>query len=193
MKLTLLIVMVCLLFISFVEFKYINGFIFSLDLVPIATSLLIFGYILRIIDYKYLLKPYSLLIFLVLNILFCILNYKISGLTDIYNCAIGNVFFFSLAAYAGIVFSLLLSNLINTNTMLEYIGKNSLVFYAFQNSISLPISTYLVSKLLNILNINCDIVYFGLTILLTLIILTIISIIINKKFPFIIAKKGGIK
>lgn len=73
-----------------------------------------------------------LLIAIVVCILFAVLNFQeYSSQVDLRVDRLNNYFYFYLAAFAGITATVSLSQLIRQNRVLEYMGKNSLVIFAW--------------------------------------------------------------
>jgi len=124
----------------------LRGTYWSADLVPIALSFLILGYLIkRWMDRSESLSR-SILPLLAawsVNLLFFWLNYRQVGRSDLYFCKLGNPLCFFLSACGGTVGAILLCKRIARCQELEYIGKNSLVFYAFE-SLAIPLSERLL-------------------------------------------------
>ena len=126
--------------------QVVKGTYWSADLVPIALSFLLLGYLLRRWMSTMSSKPPSVVFLLlawVINLLFCFLNYRQGGRSDLYFCKLVNPLYFFLSACGGTVGTILLCSRIARCTALEYIGKNSIIFYAFE-SLAIPLSERLL-------------------------------------------------
>lgn len=168
-----------------------RGFYWSLDLVPICLCFLILGYIIRISKYE-LSRFYKIHFFIAMGVLNCIfawLNHRICGRSDIYSGNLGSYFYFMLAAVCGIVAVLIFCRLLKKNGILEYIGRNTLVFYAFQNSIFIPGAVQIADTLGKAASVfSFQIIKLLIVLILTCCGLAIWSEIIRKCFPFILGK-----
>lgn len=171
---------------------YHPGWIWALDTVPMATFFVGCGFLMK--NYKesilkYLHCKYLFILIPILTI-FGYLNFAYHGRQDLFYQNIGNPLFYLLTAFTGIWSALIISKVFEKQKVLKYIGKNSLVFYAFHRSIFVPIAMLIV----NILN-ETKIEIFSLEIIQTMICLLIIcfgsafiSEIIKRFFPFVIGK-----
>jgi fucose 4-O-acetylase-like acetyltransferase len=127
-------------------------------------------------------KLNMLITFIIGNILECI-SYKILGYHfDLYSAAIGSYTLYYLTAIFQINWLVLLFKKLKPTKLIHYIGKNSLVYYALHAQIFVTFD-----KILK--NIVYVYIHGLIKLSVTIIILTIISIIINKYFPFIVGKK----
>ena len=176
--------------ISYFEFKYINGFIYSIDLIPISLFFFITGYLFKRDFYKFSCKINKYLklclsfIFLVIGYCFAHLNSVYHGLINIYDCNIGNPIYYFVAAFSGIFCVYLFSYGIRKCNILEDLGKNTLIIYAFQNPIVFPIAYYFIDCLsLHSKNIN-----FLISIILALPLLRLIAYLIDKYIPVMSGK-----
>lgn len=125
-----------------VAIDFFKGTYWSADLVPIALSFLMFGYLLRKkLDSSSDRQPSALLIAAAwgVNLLFFWLNYRLGGRSDLYFCKLVNPLYFYLSACGGTVGAILLCRRLARCAALEYIGRYSLVFYAFE-SLAIPLS-----------------------------------------------------
>ena len=132
-----------------------------------------------------------LLVFTLLTIFTADYNLKLSGnKIDIF-CSNFRIEWLSyIAAFAGIISCFLLS-MIYSNNIIRYIGQNSLIFFAWHQSIIMPSLSYLYWKT----GISEWEVYQGstvfkwTTIVLTLFILSLVNeLIIHSKIKFILGK-----
>jgi len=123
-----------------VAIDILKGTYWSMDLVPIALSFLLLGYLLRQwMDRRTAHSIRPLILAWSVNLLFFWLNYRQVGRSDLYFCKLGNPLYFFLSACGGTVGTILLCQKIARCAELEYIGKNSMVFYAFE-SLAIPLS-----------------------------------------------------
>lgn len=168
-----------------------HGFVWSLDLVPICLSFLMFGYIIRLFKSE-LNKFYNMYILIAaaaLNCIFAWLNHRVCGKSDMYFSNIGNYFYYILAAICGTAAVLIFCRILSKNKVLEYIGRNTLVFYAFQNSIFIPGAVQIADTLARTGGIfGCQVTKLFIVIVLTCCGLSIWSAILMKCFPFILGK-----
>lgn len=169
-----------------------NGFYWSLDLVPICLSFLILGYIIRLFKQE-LKKWYNIYILTgaaVLNCIFAWLNHRVCDKSDLYFSNVGNYFYYIIAAVCGIAAVLVFCRLLKKNRILEYIGRNTLVFYAFQNSIFIPGAVQIVDSAAQRFGIlGNQIVGLMIVVVLVCIGLAVWSEIFNKCFPFLLGKR----
>ena len=124
----------------------LHGTYWSADLVPIALSFLLLGYMLRHWMDRFQAISKSILPLLAawsVNLLFFWLNYIQVGRSDLYFCKLGNPLYFFLSACGGTLGAILLCQRIARCAELEYVGRNSMVFYAFE-SLAIPLSERLL-------------------------------------------------
>lgn len=160
--------------------KYVKGFIWSLDLVPFGLGFFMMGQFIKI-NIKFfkskVFKFYFLPIFLMVNLIFTYSNYLLHGRTDLYLCNTGNYFLFLISSVSGVLFIIIESYYLRYNKILEYVGKNSIVFYAFQNSFVIPLVTknvLIFIRNFGILHVPAIIVNI-LIIIITLLVLAIMN------------------
>jgi len=134
-------------FAGAVVLERLEGTYWSADLVPIALSFLLLGYLLR----RWLDHPAAgtraalpLIAAWSVNLLFFWLNYMEVGRSDLYFCKLGNPLYFFLSACGGITGAILLCRKMARCAALEYIGRNSMIFYAFE-ALTIPLSERLLS------------------------------------------------
>ncbi|MBQ8620017.1 MAG: acyltransferase family protein [Clostridia bacterium] len=114
----------------------VHGTYWSADLAPIALSFLILGYLLRRCMAHWAEKTASFVSLALawgVNLLFFWLNYRQVGRSDLYYCKLGNPVYFFLSACGGTVGAIMLCQRIARCAALQYIGKHSLIFYAFES------------------------------------------------------------
>jgi len=176
-------------YFSINEFKKLNRrYNFCVDLIPINSSLILFGILLKRNKkiFKFLTRWYFSFIYLFLTYYF---GYKHSLLAkNGFSLVLSHIYnfkYYLITSILGSLFSLSCCRYIKENKILEYIGKNSIIFYSFHNY-SLKLFEKLCNSLVNISNyfkksiIRCLFVNSG-----AVIHLLYISYIINQSFPWI--------
>lgn len=180
--------------IGYFTFKYIKGFYYSIDTVPIALSFLIFGYITKSFISKSNRSFRSFIIMIVsffVNIVSCFGNiYLHNGYSiGIYFGIILNPVLFYIAAVSGSIFIIYISLFIKKSFILEYAGKNSLIFYAFQNAFAIPLCYMLIEKIsANLTWLSNSYVALLFSMIVSYIILGLLSEFIRRLMPFVIGK-----
>lgn len=117
-------------------------------------------------------------------------NLKFFGGVEMHSNSYGNIALFYLTALLGSIMVISFSVLLEKNSMLEYFGKNSLIFYALE-----PIQ-YFVNFTLKVFHpyfSESKIYAYAFTIVAIVIIClmsSIASFIINKYLPFLIGKSN---
>ncbi|MBR6033910.1 MAG: acyltransferase family protein [Clostridia bacterium] len=166
--------------------KFVKGFVWSLDIVPIALSFVTFGYLVKInkekISNKLMYFDWIIPV-LAINLVCTYFNYSLYGKSHLFACNVGNYFLYILQSIFGIWLTMIISNKIGSSKILEYIGKNTLIFYMFHSKVFFPIfddilGSFNLSKSLN----------FIIEIIATTLLLCILSYIINKFLPFLLGK-----
>jgi len=167
-------------FAGSVVLETLHGTYWSADLVPIALSFLMLGYLLRQWMDRTKALSHSLLPLAAawsVNLLFFWLNYIQVGRSDLYFCKLGNPLYFFLSACGGTLGTILICKRIARCAELEYVGKNSMIFYAFE-SLAIPLSERLLrsavgSSALNgtshfatfvVLSMSCSMLAFASTV-----------------------------
>lgn len=148
--------------LSFVMVLTAGGFLFYLaggkawiwnaDVCFIAISFFYSGYLSR----KYhtirkilnIMNPmYMFIASIVLNLVFCGLNIKVSGCgLDMYDCDYGVIPFMYLAAFFGIASVILLGYLFGIK-YIRWVGRHSMIFFIFHQVVCIPLFEGLLSKL----------------------------------------------
>ncbi|MBR5302134.1 MAG: acyltransferase family protein [Clostridia bacterium] len=126
-----------------------KGTYWSADLVPIALSFLLLGYLASIWFQRspaLLRSRKTLALAWGVNLLFFWLNFIQVGRSDLYFCKLGNPVYFYLSACGGTIGALSLCLNLGRLPGIEYIGRNSLVFYAFE-SLAIPLSERLLRSM----------------------------------------------
>ena len=197
------ITFVLLAIIGSVITKFIQGFYYSLYMVPIATSFLIFGKLIKmliekidkVIENKNLNKKVIYIILMLLtfafNILFAKLNFNVLGRSiSLFNSRIGNPLLFYIGAIFGTLAAIFGCIIIEKCKPLEYIGKNTLVYYAFQNTLVIPIFVKLMYKIIEVAPfMKAWPLSLGITMILSALVLAIMSEIVNRYLPFALGRK----
>ena len=191
-KVALTIFGIFLSVLGFIVLYYIrNGFFWSLDLVPLATSFLMFGYVAKLNKEKFnnITKLPISILYLLISIVFTYLNFRIYGSSSLYNSVVGNFVYYMPAALGGILFVITICKKINSNRLLEYIGRNTITYYAFQKPIILKSITTVINTLgSNIALLNNQIIKIILITIIAVFVLGVISQMITSTYPFILGK-----
>lgn len=183
---------IVLILISQYVWKIVGGLPYSIDTLPISAGFVLIGnsgyeYIKRIVTRKITFKG---IIILLINCIIAVIASQIWGDVDIYNCQIGQVFTFILTSILGSLAIVLISRGIEKNNIIEFLSANTLVFYAFQNKIVIPICEKVVHFIDKFL-VGSLFYYIEwvLSSILTILVLSIISMFINRYAPCIVGKR----
>lgn len=104
------------------------------------------------------------------------------------NCRIYEAPLYLLSAFGGSCLVISFSKLINSNRLLEFFGRESLIFYIFQVKVLLYIEM-LYLTFTTVAHMNSVLVFFSIVFILTVLTLSVISIVIdNKHLSFLIGK-----
>ena len=170
----------------------VRGTYWSADLVPIALSFLIIGYLLRQAADRHARVLDSLWMLALawgMNAAFGYMNYAQVGRSDLYYCKLGNPLCFFLAACGGVVGALALSRRIGRCRPLAFIGKNSLVYYAFHDAPVLMLAMAAVRRLFAwVPAIEHDALGLGLSVGITCAVLAVMSVCMVRWCPFVLGK-----
>lgn len=174
--------------------KISRSYFWSLDLVPLSAAFLAIGYLIRLYLKKrnMIFNPLLFPIYCVINIGFAYLNHKACGdlgRSDMYYLNLGNYFYYMIAAIAGSLAVITFARFMKKLPPIEYIGKNSLIYYTFQQAIFLP--TFVsVAEELSILGGIFENRYFKFVfiVVLTCLSLAVLSYIITSCFPFLLGR-----
>lgn len=164
----------------------VKGFVWSLDLVPIVISFITLGYLVKLNKEKILEKILHFDIAILLMIVdgvIIYLNYRICRYTDLYACKVGNYFLYMLESIIGIWIALIISHKIEHSNILEYIGKNTYIFYMFHSQVFFRI----FENEIKIFNLGKD-TKFVIEMITTTLFCCAISFLINKYLPFLMGK-----
>lgn len=152
----------------------------GIDVVPISASFICFGYLIKnktdkILNYKFM--P----IYLVANIIFCYLNFKILGESvGMWSSVYGNEIYYILASVFGSLFIYSICKLISNINFLLYIGQNSITYYCLHVIvIGIVEKIYKVIIPNSIIN-NMSFIFGIVTLIITLIAMYFASEIYNK-------------
>ncbi|MCQ6282700.1 acyltransferase family protein [Bacillus sp. EB600] len=171
----------------------------SIDVTMISVGFYGVGYLYK--EYKMKLEQFInfklFLLFMAINIVTGYLNFVHSGeRVDLYNSNIGNVFLFYISALSGIGAFVILIKRMKTNSILLFLGDNSLIYLAFHQKIVFSVFDLVIQntgldseKLLEIPVIN-GLIY---TLMASILIVPMVYFI-NHYFPFILGKtkkRGG--
>ena len=162
--------------------------IWSFDLVPYAAVFILSGYLLRknlATLQSYFRKVYFLPVFTV-SVICGVCNTRV----DLYYQQINSTFLYFVAAFFGIWASIILFKNTPNIPILEKIGGNTLIYYAYHSPIVLFILDIIMeqvsSKYTGIFFSNYVIAIVEL--FLAIVLCELIARIINKSFPFLIGK-----
>lgn len=170
---------------------YVKGFIWSADLIPAGLSFISAGYLYRILFYEKQKKlpPFLLPVFLAVSFLLTRLNYNGEQVNLFYG-QLGNPVFYIICALAGCCASIILADLIQRSRILEFFGRNSLLTYAFQNTVAIPFFMELL-RLWRLRNPFASERSFKMVITLagTLLLSAAFCLAVNRFAPWLIGKK----
>lgn len=178
-----------------------NALPWNIDVCLMAYPFFLMGYLYRekseCID-KYLDdKKYSIYIFFILviiNIVSCLFSLGISGRrTDMYDSSYGCVPFALISALSGIACVIIISKKTNIK-LVRYVGKNSLLYFAWHQTIMMPLSATILSLFRFSINDASNSVLIGLykmlQFILIMLLLTVSNYcIVRTKLRFILGKR----
>lgn len=131
---------------------------------------------------QFLKKTVAWLTLSALSVLTAFLNYAVSGRRlDIYHNSYGFLPFMFIAAFSGIVSTIIFSGFFY-NRFIGYIGANSLIYFFWHQNLMIPIVSRLLVHL-NILQGDGPLEFWlrtGVTVLLMCIFLTLVNLVITK-------------
>lgn len=142
------------------------------------------GYLYHSLEKKYE-KYVSTKNIIISTILYFIIIISYNNYANLHKEILGNEIIFIIASFVGITSLIMLCKKLKPCKYIIFIGRNTLVYYAFQSKAIKVI--YIILNKISI-NINQYILSIIIMIIVSLI-LIIPSIIINKYFPFLIGKK----
>lgn len=119
---------------------------FCFDIVGISILLIYIGYFIK--QKKFEIKKdrnLYMINFFAISICTCILNYiKAGERVDIYTYRIGSYLLFMVSAISGSIACIMLFKKIRKAKILEYIGKNSLIYYVFHYTLFVTFTKILI-------------------------------------------------
>lgn len=186
---TLIIIATIMSFVGYLYCRLIGVVLpWAIEVTLNAVPFLIVGYLVKKnIDTlnRYLSKKY-IIFYGILNVSACFLNYYLTDTkVDMYANKYGNYFLYIIASLTGVFFIIILVKYFFIFKELNYIGKNSLIYYCLHGSIIRELESFNINVLENsYIQIIEGLIY----VLINCIILHFISLIIQKKAPFILGK-----
>lgn len=172
---------------------YVKGFIWSLDLLPINLSFLLCGYLyshLSTQSHEFFKRNVTTIILLAVTIAAGSLNYHQNGWYEMYSGYIGNPVLFLISALCGTLASLSICQKINQCKALEFIGMNTMIYYAFQNRVAIPVMQKAISFAAVWMPFLANsIVAVILTVTGAVLLLALFSIILKKCLPFVFVNR----
>jgi len=189
------IIILILFTFSLIGYAYTKYFIrplpWSIDAACIAILFYGTGFIVK--ENRILDKVNGIIFFLLLIVgITAALN---NSQVDMFASLYGNYFLFVIAAFSNSIAFLWLSKFLNKSYVLQYIGKNSLIYLALHQSIILFfINQALHSNLLKGVNQQLTSMYPALPVFYTLITVVVtipIIFIINNYLPFLLGKTSA--
>lgn len=132
-------------------------------------------------------------VYILINLICTYANYRLTGkIIDLYESSLGNPIFYILAGCSGTMACIIIVMRIPKNRLLEYMGKNSLTYYALHHKIFFyvlnPVILYVLGK-----TIGDNIFMYSLRpvllLILTIILISPICYLINKYLPFIAGRR----
>ena len=183
---------ICLIFLNSIIWKIIGGLPYSLDTVPVSAGFILIGN--AIADkIKYCINKKNALFgipLFLMNGVIAILGASAYGKVDFYNCQVGGVSILIITSMIGSVSVFMLAKLLNRNHFFEFLSMNSLIFYAFQNRIVIPICERVITVLDVKLFKNSLCGYeWMICAVIVVVILSIIAFPINKYIPWAVGKR----
>lgn len=177
-----------------------GGYVWNIDVAPVAAGFIGLGFCLRLCAGKplarYLFKPVFIPVSLTLNCLFLYFNhhYNAKSITktviDLYASKTGNIPLYILGSLAGIWFALCVAHTVGKSRKLESIGRNTLVFYALHRKPILDV----FDRILNTLLAGMKTSFFSrslhtvLAVSLSCIMLSMCADLINRHCPWILGR-----
>ena len=162
--------------------------IWSFDLVPYASIFILSGYVLRknIDNVQNYFKKLYFIPVLAVSLVCGVYNTRV----DLYYQQINSTVLYFVAAFFGIWASLIFFVNIPNLYVLEKIGGNTLIYYAYHS----PIVLFILDIIMEQLSSKYTGIFFSnyviaiVELLLAIILCELIARIINKSFPFLIGK-----
>jgi fucose 4-O-acetylase-like acetyltransferase len=174
-------------YFSFNNFKKNKRrYYFCLDLIPLNSFFLLIGLYLRTNknSFNFLTKWYFGFLYFFINYSYNKLKKRRFSYVFSEN---KNFKHFSITSITGSLFIFCVCQFIKKNKLLEYIGRNSIIFYAFHSRISLKFFEKLCHSFVDLsINFKSRIFKFLFVNIGTIIHLIFVSHIINTSFPYIL-------
>lgn len=184
-------VLTLLILTHYILYKTDNvNLVFNSDLVPLATTFIVVGYLYKMHFSNLLYEKNRLAIFSIFIFFFSIstINYIYNGYIDIFSNKYGYLPFYYLSSITGTFFTVIFIKQLPQNKWLILIGKNSLLLYGFHriiieilfifwNKFVLYDGTSLISVIIAIINV-----------VLSCVIILILGSFINKRCPWLLGK-----
>ena len=173
--------------------QHVEGTYWSVDLLPVCICFLAAGFLYRLLFFekKKKLPTWLLPVFALLSLLFFWLNRPGGDQVNLFYEQIGNPLFYLIAALSGSLLCMILAQLLGVCRPLEFFGRNSLVSYAFQNQVFIPMMLVLV----NLLSNRNEELFSGKTfkwivsLCATLLLCVLFSVLINRIAPWMAGKR----
>ena len=187
-------IVIALNIVGFLLPRVIKGFFWSLDLVPMVTSFVLFGFItkdcyIKMNNLRIKQKILGIVASSFITVGLAYLNYiEIGKNVDMYAGRYGNYFYYLIPSIAGSCMVIIFSQLLNKERLLEYFGRNSLIIYAFQNNIFIPYASMIIK-----MTGTRGALRHGLVLLLVLLMAVVMVEFINRCIPFAIGRSKRIK
>ncbi len=172
--------------------EYVHGFYWSIDLVPVCLAFMSIGYMLKNHRdfYENICKTWLLPVALCFSIVCSYLGFIQGGQVDLCMSCMSDPVFFFLAAIAGSWTFIIISKHIGIVNPLIYFGRNSLVTYIFQTSLTVPLAQELSGILARRFAPLSDSTFVWTLEFLTVLALSFVLItVINHVFPWMLGKQ----
>ncbi|WP_428911980.1 acyltransferase family protein [Niallia sp. Krafla_26] len=131
----------------------------------------------------------GLLFFCFLNLTTGYFNFLLSGQrVDMYESLYGNYMLFVISAFSGIIALLIAVQKIGTNAVLEYIGRNSLIYLALHQSIVFSILNMVFKETLEQESLLSQIWIGTVYTIIALLMIAPVAYVIKNYFPYILGK-----
>jgi fucose 4-O-acetylase-like acetyltransferase len=181
----------CCTVLQWVVMQYVKGWYWSADLVPIALAYLSVGYAVRgsgCFDGRYC-SAALLPLVLGINIAIGALNYRLGGFPDLFACNMGNPVLYYVAATCGCWASIIVARRLAGVRLLAYYGRNTLVVYAFQNSLLIPIALDMVDFVVSHgIVLDYHVAKWLLAFLLVMLMSCAMVEVVNRWFPWLLGR-----
>jgi fucose 4-O-acetylase-like acetyltransferase len=188
-KIQVIPVFVLLFIIGFIEYTYNKTPLpWGINIIPVPLIFYAAGYYgKKLIDFR-ISNLHSLFIIIISGALLIFIS-SINGKIEVSDTYYGNYFYFWPGAVAGIIFMItickLLGNLSENITLMKFIGKNTLLIFAFHltaGSALKAFSFYILKQPISIYEKNMIVLVYSI---LSILILLPFVQFINKKIPWI--------